>query len=169
MNWSFFIWLITVADDTIPASVLALIGIGTATALGSALIDAGTNGPLPKPSPSKGFILDILSDENGVVFHRFQMAVWTIVLGIIFVYSVWKHLAMRDFDPTLLALLGISAGTYLGFKFPSMRNDTPPTTPQPPEGNEPAPLQPGNPQPPLAPGGQPAALPPAKQPPPEDE
>jgi hypothetical protein len=150
----FFIWLITVADDTIPASVLALIGIGAGAALGSALIDAGTN-----PRQSKGFILDILSDKDGdpnkdgVVFHRFQMAVWTIVLGIIFVYSVWKNLAMRDFDATLLALMGISAGTYLGFKFQSKGSESggPPPPPPPPD-NEPPPLPPGNP-PPLPPAG----------------
>jgi hypothetical protein len=60
--------------------------------------------------------MDILSDDHGVNFHRFQMAAWTFVLGIIFIQQVYKGLAMPDFDVTLLGLMGISAGTYLGLK-----------------------------------------------------
>ncbi len=67
---------------------------------------------------SENFLLDILSDANGVSFHRFQIAAWTLVLGIIFVIQVYKMLAMPIFDGSLLALLGISAGTYLGLKIP---------------------------------------------------
>lgn len=74
-----------------------------------------------QPRVSEGFIDDILSDDNGVSFHRFQIAVWTLVLGIVFVYTVYDGLAMPDFDAKLLGLLGISAGTYLGFKFPETK------------------------------------------------
>ncbi len=73
------------------------------------------------PLQSEGFMKDILSDQNGISFHRYQMFAWTIVLGLIFIYSVWARLAMPDFGGTLLALLGISAGTYLGFKIPEKR------------------------------------------------
>ncbi len=68
------------------------------------------------------FITDILSDANGISFHRFQMAVWTLVLAIVFVVSVWKDLLMPDFNTTLLGLMGISSGTYIGFKFPEVKN-----------------------------------------------
>lgn len=68
------------------------------------------------------FIIDILSDANGISFHRFQMAVWTAVLAIVFIISVWKDLLMPDFNTTLLGLMGISAGTYIGFKFPEVNN-----------------------------------------------
>jgi hypothetical protein len=37
---------------------------------------------------------------------------------LIFVVSVYIHLDMPDFDNQLLALMGISNGTYLGFKLP---------------------------------------------------
>lgn len=67
---------------------------------------------------SEGFFNDLLSDANGVSFHRLQMFVWTIVLGMLFFYSVWVRLAMPEFSATLLALQGITAGTYLGFKIP---------------------------------------------------
>ena len=55
---------------------------------------------------------------EGVGFHRFQMAVWTLVFGIIFVRSVYRELAMPNFDTTLLGLMGLSSGTYIGFKIP---------------------------------------------------
>jgi hypothetical protein len=67
---------------------------------------------------SGGFFDDILSDEGGVSFHRFQIAVWTLILSVIFVYTVYESLAMPEFDAKLLGLMGISSGTYLGFKIP---------------------------------------------------
>lgn len=71
-----------------------------------------------KPVTSKRFIDDILSDDDGISFHRFQIFAWTIVLIFIFIASVYNVLAMPDFDTTLLALMGISSGTYIGFKLP---------------------------------------------------
>ena len=67
---------------------------------------------------SESFLTDILSDANGVSFHRFQMAAWTLVLSIIFIKEVYENLAMPTFDTTLMGLLGLSAGTYLGLKIP---------------------------------------------------
>lgn len=67
---------------------------------------------------SEHFLQDILSDVNGVSFHRFQMLAWTVVLGIIFIGQVYKELAMPEFSETLLSLMGISAGTYIGLKIP---------------------------------------------------
>ena len=70
-------------------------------------------------NPASGnFLKDILSDATGVTLHRFQMLVWTLVLGIVFAVQVYRNLAMQDFSPELLALQGISGGTYLGFKVP---------------------------------------------------
>jgi hypothetical protein len=72
-----------------------------------------------QPKESNGFLNDILTDEsNGISFHRFQMFVWTLVLGVLFLYSVWNRLSMPEFSAMLLGLLGISDGTYLGFKIP---------------------------------------------------
>jgi hypothetical protein len=65
---------------------------------------------------SQGFFDDILTDDlGGISFHRFQMFVWTLVLGLIFISSVYRQLAMPEFNDTLLALMGISSGTYMGF------------------------------------------------------
>jgi hypothetical protein len=67
---------------------------------------------------SENFALDILSDANGVSFHRFQVAAWTLVLGIIFVVQVFRELAMPQFSETLLGLMGLSAGTFVALKVP---------------------------------------------------
>lgn len=118
---------------TITGTVLSLMGISAATAVGSATIDAGrppagaapaAAGPAaaavvavhPTAGTKGHWWLDILSDEHGVNFHRFQMACWTVVLGVIFIHEVYAGLAMPVFDTALLGLLGISAGTYLGLK-----------------------------------------------------
>ena len=73
------------------------------------------------PQVSAGFLRDILSDGSGYSFHRFQIFAWTIVLGIIFLSSVYNDLTMPEFSPTLLGLMGLSAGTYIGFKFPEQK------------------------------------------------
>jgi len=76
---------------------------------------------LSAPTASSGFLRDILSDSSGYSFHRFQIFAWTIVLGIIFVSSVYNNLTMPEFSSTLLGLMGLSAGTYIGFKFPEQK------------------------------------------------
>jgi hypothetical protein len=133
--WSFlviaayiFIWMITEELDTITGSVLALLGIGSATALGSTIIDHGkgataasaTGDSVPaKPAVvSRGFLNDILSDTEGISIYRFQLFAWTLVLGAIFCASVYDGLQMPQFSTTLLGLMGVSSGTYLGFKVP---------------------------------------------------
>jgi hypothetical protein len=74
--------------------------------------------PDPPPPISKGFLADILNDGEGVSFHRFQIIIWTLVLGAVFVWSVYRKISMPEFDASLLTLMGISSGTYVGFKFP---------------------------------------------------
>jgi hypothetical protein len=73
------------------------------------------------PNVSSGFLRDILADASGYSFHRFQIFAWTIVLGIIFLSTVYNNLTMPEFSSTLLGLMGLSAGTYIGFKFPEQK------------------------------------------------
>ncbi len=70
---------------------------------------------------SKGFLNDILNDDSGISFHRFQMFAWTLVLIMIFLWSVLRSLTMMDFDSELLALMGVSGGTFIGFKLPAQQ------------------------------------------------
>jgi hypothetical protein len=69
------------------------------------------------------FFLDLLQERDSVDFHRFQMITWTLILGLIFVIGVCQELAMPKFDATLLILMGISSGTYLGFKWPAVKGE----------------------------------------------
>jgi hypothetical protein len=174
-----FIWLVTGQHD-LSTSVLVLLGIGFATAIGSTVIDQSrkttpvketnaesselttllqqkaklegelnqleqaaqnatgadktqadvnlkakeqeyndkirdirTKYPNALGWPHTSFLTDILSDASGVSFHRFQMMLWTIVLGFIFIHEVLSRLSMPEFSPTMLTLMGISNGTYL--------------------------------------------------------
>lgn len=74
--------------------------------------------PPPAVQQNRRWYLDLLSDENGISFHRLQMAIWTLVLVMVFVRAVYTDILMPDFDATLLGLMGISSGTYIGFKLP---------------------------------------------------
>ena len=67
---------------------------------------------------SEGFFTDILSDENGISLQRLQFLGWTLVLCLVFVAGVLNNYAMPDFDNTLLGLMGVSSGAFLGFSFP---------------------------------------------------
>jgi hypothetical protein len=84
------------------------------------------------PRASAGFLRDLISDDRGVVaLDRLQVMVWTLVLGGIFLSSVFAYLTMPEFSATMLALMGISSGTYIGFKLPWKNEErvSPPSAP----------------------------------------
>jgi len=109
-----FIWLVTGDRDSIPPSLLGLMGISAATALAASAIPTGG-----ARRASQSWWRDLVADENGIVaLDRLQIVVWTIVLSGIFLTSVIWDLTMPEFNTTLLALMGISSGTYIGFKLP---------------------------------------------------
>jgi hypothetical protein len=117
-----FLWLVTGALDTLTTTVIGLMGISAATAVAGNAMDAGKQttaaaaaGPAA-PTQSVSFFTDIFSDEHGMSLARLQIGIWTLVLAVIFARSVFRDLAMPEFDSTLLGLMGISNGTYLGFK-----------------------------------------------------
>jgi len=150
-----FIWFMTGDyNGVMTNTALALIGIGSGTTLGAAMIETARSEEWHKqrekleqelaaenanlraaPSDpaigkrvaaleqrirpaSRNMFMDIVTDANGITLHRFQMLVWTLALALVYVIAVYDKLAMPDFDTTLLALLGISSGVYLGFKIP---------------------------------------------------
>jgi hypothetical protein len=127
------IYMTTGAADTLNSSVLILLGIGSGTALGAVSIDVATDSS--KPQTSQGFWKDLLhnSESNGPGLHRLQLIIWTVILVVVFVVSVYSRLSMPQFSNILLALQGISSATYLGFKFPenSMATNSPSDPPLP--------------------------------------
>jgi len=107
-----FIFLVTWNENTITSGVLVLIGISS----GTTLLAATADGTSPAPQATQGFFTDLLTDGTGPSFHRYQMVLFTVILAVIFVVKVATNLGMPEFDTTLLGLMGISNGTYLGFK-----------------------------------------------------
>jgi hypothetical protein len=65
-----------------------------------------------------GFLKDLVTDVNGPTIHRWQILIWTLTLGFIYVCWTYTDLETPIFDTNLLALMGISSGVYLGFKIP---------------------------------------------------
>jgi hypothetical protein len=186
-----FIWMVTGEYDTIPPSLLALMGISAATAIAAVAIGSRRAGRgerrkllddeiasidealeriaididdaarraadpaavassataaalrsalekkraeleavrarlvteragLTSIAPSAGFWNDLVTDDRGAVsLDRFQIVAWSLVLGGFFLYAVVWDLTMPEFNATLLALMGISSGTYIGFKLPA--------------------------------------------------
>jgi len=112
-----FIWATTGDIDTVTDSILILMGISSVTALGARVIDTTSTGKPVTPELSSGsYWKDILKGTTDYEPHRLQIVAWTIVLGIVFLCTVWSDLTMPSFNGTLLTLMGISSGTYLGFK-----------------------------------------------------
>ncbi|MBD2177931.1 hypothetical protein H6F42_13505 [Pseudanabaena sp. FACHB-1998] len=66
---------------------------------------------------SNNFFADILTNPSGEInLHRYQIFIWSVVLGLVFIYSVLTTLKMPEFDVNLLTLQGISSGTFLALK-----------------------------------------------------
>lgn len=137
------IWVRTGATDTITSQSLVLLGISAATALGSVVVDSKKNGAalasiaearaardanaLKSAIDASAFRRrahdlaiweDLLKDANGWSLYRLQVVVWTIVFGVLYLYGVIQELAMPQFSDTILALMGVSGGVYVGFKLP---------------------------------------------------
>lgn len=111
-----YIWIATEEVCSISGSTLILLSISVATTAGAKLIDI-REGMTGDPNlPSRGFFEDILSDELGYSVHRCQMFLWTAILGVIFITNVITKQEMPQLDESLLALMGISSGAYVGLK-----------------------------------------------------
>lgn len=135
------ILLATNAMPTLDSSTLILLGIAAGTTVAARLIDvsdrnnSGTD-LINQDFPKENFLLDILSDKNGVSIHRLQSVLINIIFGVWFIAQVLRHLS--GINPCLpgdadclkhpldfiipvistnnLILLGISSGTYAALK-----------------------------------------------------
>ena len=100
---------------------LILLGIAVSTTAAGKLIDDSQKeyGNLSQNHPSQGFLIDILSDKNGVSIHRLQNVFWTIAVGGIYIHHVATTYSLPDetvLTNNLLLLMGISTGAYVGIK-----------------------------------------------------
>lgn len=105
--------VVTLDWPTLNGSTLALLGIPGVAGLASAGIDSDRTMP-----HTDGFWNDILTDVNGITLARFQMLVWNLAVGLFFLFKAITDLRFPELDPTILGLLGLSAGAYVGLKIP---------------------------------------------------
>jgi hypothetical protein len=118
-----FIWVMNGETASLNGQVLGILGISSATLAGSVLMDARTpagggnvGGPAAAIAARIPFLMDILSDQQGVSLPRFQAFAWTLVMVVIFLSTVWQTLVMPEFNGYLLSLMGLSSGTYVTMK-----------------------------------------------------
>ncbi len=122
MSGYLFVWLVRNELPSIPTNLLTLMGIGTATAVGKRMIP-GSNTTANENMHAKSMMEQLLSQAQNLSVHRFQMLASTAVIAVIYVVLLVQQRSFPDLDSTLLVLMGISNGTYLGFKF---KEPTPP-------------------------------------------
>ncbi len=117
------------AETSINKTALVLMGIFAGTAVASTVIDKAEmsdNRPRHQNTPSQGFFIDILSDDNGISLHRFQNFAWTLIAMTVYLYKVSQVTTgcqLPELSDTLLALTGISSATFLVLR--SKENDPP--------------------------------------------
>ncbi len=116
-----FLWMMSQDIPALGSQALLLMGISGATGLTCVGLNSGMQKRLPISNGK--FFEDLLTDAYGITLHRFQMLAITVILGVMFVIHVATTLTMPEFDGSLLALMGISGGTYVGFKIPETHVD----------------------------------------------
>lgn len=103
----------------IPDGCLVLLGISIGTTLAGRVIDTTQieNNPIRHQDiRNKLFLIDILSDENGISVHRFQALVFNLIFGVGFIVKFFTNYELFDFEGGQLTLMGISASAYVGLK-----------------------------------------------------
>jgi hypothetical protein len=129
------IYCVTGVLPDISTTSLSLLGISAGTTVlsnlttsgqaASALATAGT-GP---PAQSRGFLTDLLSDEHGVCIHRLQKLLVSLLMGCLFIRTVYNTVATPVWTANQTLLLAISSATYLGLKWQENSINSASTTP----------------------------------------
>ncbi|WP_321945386.1 hypothetical protein [Paraburkholderia sp. J10-1] len=107
-------WLASGVMPPLSAQALALMGIYSVLTVGSRSVDLARDTQFPPSVPR--FFSDLVSDESGVAIHRLQMLIFTVIVGLMFVYQVLTTVSMPALEPYTLAVIGISGATYIGLK-----------------------------------------------------
>lgn len=115
-----YIFFATAEAPNLSNTTLTLLGISIGTVTAARVIDIShqKNNSMNVGKVSRNILIDIISDPSGISIHRFQMVLWTVILGAIYVFRVYVYCEMAEFSDNLLILMGISGGTYLGLKIP---------------------------------------------------
>jgi hypothetical protein len=156
---SFIAIFLTSKDNQVPdldQSTVILLAISGATSITARMIDVSdmsNNIIRHQDCNSQGFLLDILSDNNGASVHRFQTIVFNLAFGCWFIVHVVNNIhvaAINTIIPQMsdqnLLLLGLSSATYAAIKTSENKGGlatppSPPASPDPsvtPQGTAPA-------------------------------
>ena len=118
----------------IPAQLLALMGISTGAMIASKAISVNhaNNGGAGMATADKSRVSDLIQDDSGAPdLSKLQMVAWTLISIAVYlallvheidsptgkVGDAVKMVArLPDVDPSLLVLMGVSQGAYLGKK-----------------------------------------------------
>lgn len=118
--------------DIIPTfdqSILILLGISGVTTIAARLTDNSDQNnaesdDLIQNTKGENFIVDILSDKNGVSIHRLQAVLFNLVFGLLFIHQTLANMnstldvdhILPRFEMNNIILLGLSAGAYASLK-----------------------------------------------------
>lgn len=83
------------------------------------LVIGGSATPPVKPK-DENFFGDLVYLENGPSLSRLQNVVWTLVFGLGFAWMSIKGLTMTEISTTMLTLMGVVNGAYVGAKATSV-------------------------------------------------
>ena len=111
-----YIWSITGEKETITPGALALLAIGAGTAVGAKILGTKTRVDMNAiVQGMKNTKVAPVEKKEAHGLHEIQAAAWTIILAVVFLATVFRFLEMPDFSPNVLAMAGISGGTYVAF------------------------------------------------------
>ena len=114
-----FIWFVCDDMNSIDTTALVLLGISAGTAAAAKMIDTKdleNKDENMKDKNSQGFWNDLLSDGKSSSMHRYQIILFTIVIGMFYVVNVLENYKMPVLSETVLILMGISSATYATLK-----------------------------------------------------
>lgn len=120
-----WIWYKSGEFVAITTQVLILLGISAGTTVTANLIDKSDleNPKIKKrlqdsdqEKDKKGFFENIVSDQKGLSIHRFQNVIFSLAIGLYFLYEVFKNQKIPTLNEELMVMMGISSGTYLAIK-----------------------------------------------------
>lgn len=105
---------------TLNKSSLILLGISLGTTTAAKIIDnTEISNNIPRHQnrhDRNGFFYNILSDENGISIHRFQVFVFNIIFGFMFIMNFASEISFTEFGNWELSIMGISSASYVGLK-----------------------------------------------------
>jgi hypothetical protein len=117
---------------SIPANVLIVMGFSVTTAVGAKGITVSylNSGQISKPASTQvGSATDLVTHDDSVTpdLTKIQMLIWTVIAAAIYIHNVYYYLdryklcvgdgcVFPDIDTSLMVLMGLSQGAYLGNK-----------------------------------------------------